>query len=102
MTGTCSTCRRSCATSRDEARGYDPGVSAELLESTLRDAFPDATELSVVDRTGSGDHFQVIVATPRFAGLPLVEQHRAVNDALTEHFRDGTIHELRIRTKGTT
>ena len=42
------------------------------------------------------------MATPRFAGLPLVEQHRAVNDALAEHFRDGTIHELRIRTKGTT
>ena len=77
-------------------------MSAELLESTLRDAFPDATELSVVDRTGGGDHFQVIVATPRFAGLPLVEQHRAVNDALAAHFRDGTIHELRIRTKGTT
>ena len=49
-----------------------------------------------------GDHFQVILATPGFTGLPLVEQHRAVNDALAEHFRDGTIHELRIRTKGTT
>ena len=48
------------------------------------------------------DHFQVILATPGFTGLPLVEQHRAVNDALAEHFRDGTIHELRIRTKGTT
>ena len=67
-------------------------MSAELLGATLRGAFPDATELSVVDRTGGGDHFQVIVATPRFAGLPLVEQHRAVNDALADYFRDGTIH----------
>jgi len=77
-------------------------VSAELLETALRGAFPDATELSVVDRTGGGDHFQVTVATPRFTGLPLVEQHRAVNEALADYFRDGTIHELRIRTKGTT
>ena len=77
-------------------------MASEPLQDLLQQAFPDATELSVVDRTGGGDHFQVTVATPRFAGLPLVEQHRAVNDALAEHFRDGTIHELRIRTKGTT
>jgi stress-induced morphogen len=76
-------------------------MSAQVLEATLREAFPDATELAVVDRTGSGDHFQVILASPRFDGVPLVDQHRAVNEALAGHFRDGTIHELRIRTKGT-
>ena len=68
----------------------------------LERAFPDATELSVQDRTGGGDHFQVTVASPRFAGLSLLEQHRLVNEALAEPLRDGTIHELRIRTKGTT
>jgi stress-induced morphogen len=72
-----------------------------MLEAKLRDAFPEATELLVVDRTGGGDHFQVTLATPRFDDVALVEQHRAVNDALADEFRDGTIHELRIRTKGT-
>jgi stress-induced morphogen len=76
-------------------------VAVERLESLLRDAFPDAPELQVEDRTGSGDHFQVTVASPRFDGLPLLEQHRLVNDALAEPLRDGTIHELRIKTKGT-
>jgi len=66
----------------------------------LERAFPDATELSVQDRTGGGDHFQVTVASPRFAGLSLLEQHRLVNEALAEPLRDGTIHELRIKTKG--
>jgi stress-induced morphogen len=75
-------------------------VATERLESLLRDAFPDAGELSVEDRTGSGDHFQVTVASPRFAGLTLLEQHKLVNDALAEPLRDGTIHELRIKTKG--
>jgi stress-induced morphogen len=56
--------------------------------------------LSVRDRTGGGDHFQVTVASPRFDGLPLLEQHRLVNDALAQPLRDGTIHELRIKTKG--
>ncbi len=77
-------------------------MAVERLESLLRDAFPDANELSVEDRTGGGDHFQVSVATTRFDGLPLLEQHRLVNDALAEPLRDGTIHELRIKTKGTT
>ena len=77
-------------------------MAAERLESVLRDAFPDAGELRVEDRTGSGDHFQVIVASPRFAGLSLLEQHRLVNEALAEPLRDGTIHELRITTRGTT
>ena len=74
----------------------------ERLESLLRDAFPDAPELRVEDRTGGGDHFQVTVSSPRFDGLPLLEQHRLVNDALSAPLRDGTIHELRIKTKGTT
>lgn len=72
------------------------------LQNLLREAFPDATELSVEDRTGGGDHFQVTVASPRFADLPLLEQHRLVNEALAEPLRDGTIHELRIKTKGST
>ena len=77
-------------------------MAVDRLESLLRDAFPDAAELSVEDRTGGGDHFQVIVASPRFEGLSLLDQHRLVNDALAEPLRDGTIHELRIKTRGTT
>jgi len=76
-------------------------MAVEKLESLLRDAFPDAPALSVEDRTGGGDHFQVTVASPRFEGLSLLDQHRLVNDALAEPLRDGTIHELRIKTKGT-
>jgi len=77
-------------------------MAVDRLESLLRDAFPNAPELRVEDRTGGGDHFQVTVSSPRFDGLPLLEQHRLVNDALAGPLRDGTIHELRIKTKGTT
>jgi stress-induced morphogen len=77
-------------------------MAADRLESLLRDAFPDADELRVEDRTGGGDHFQVILASPQFSGLSLIDQHRLVNTALAEPLRDGTIHELRIKTRGTT
>jgi stress-induced morphogen len=75
-------------------------MGADQIRSLLEQAFPDATELSVQDRTGTGDHFQVHVAAPRFAGLNRVEQHRLVYEPLGDLFRDGTIHELRISTKG--
>ena len=71
------------------------------LESLLRDAFPEATEVRVTDRTGGGDHFLVEVTSSRFDELPLLEQHKLVNAALAEPFAAGTIHEMRIRTRGT-
>ena len=75
-------------------------MGRDRLEELLRGAFPNARELSVADRTGTGDHFQVTVESERFQGLSLVEQHRLVYDALAEPLADGTIHELRIKTKG--
>lgn len=71
------------------------------LELLLRQAFPEAAELAVIDRTGGGDHFQVVLADTRFDGLSLVEQHRLVYEALAAPLADGSIHELRIKTKGT-
>jgi stress-induced morphogen len=70
------------------------------LETLLRDAFPEATEVRVTDRTGGGDHFLVEVTSPRFDGLPLVDQHRLVNEALATPFASGRIHEMRIKTRG--
>ncbi|HXG77544.1 MAG TPA: BolA family protein [Gaiellaceae bacterium] len=75
-------------------------MEADAIRELLARAFPDATELAVEDRTGGGDHFQVTVATPAFDGLPLLEQHRRVNEALAAPLADGSIHELRITTKG--
>jgi len=80
--------------------GYDGRVATQPLQALLEQAFPDATEVSVLDRTGGGDHFQVTVASPRFEGLSLVDQHKLVYDALAAPLADGTIHELRIRTRG--
>jgi stress-induced morphogen len=89
---------------RDSAAGsagYDAPVATEPLQALLQQAFPDATELSVLDRTGGGDHFQVSVASSRFDGLSLIDQHKLVYAALAAPLADGSIHELRIKTKGT-
>jgi stress-induced morphogen len=75
-------------------------LSTERLRTLLEQAFPDASELQVADRTGAGDHFQVTVVSDRFNGLSLVQQHKLVYEALADPLADGTIHELRISTKG--
>ncbi len=74
-------------------------MEAESIRTALEQAFPDAVELSVEDRTGTGDHFQVTLASPSFDGLSLLDQHRRVNQALATPLADGSIHELRIRTR---
>jgi stress-induced morphogen len=77
-------------------------MEAAHIRALLESAFPSALELDVRDRTGGGDHFQVTVVDASFDGLPLIDQHRRVNEALAAPLADGSIHELRIRTKGTT
>jgi stress-induced morphogen len=76
-------------------------VARDELQSLLERAFPEATELEVKDRTGGGDHFHITVRSPSFNGLSLLDQHRRINEALAEPLRNGTIHELRITTRGT-
>jgi stress-induced morphogen len=75
-------------------------MAAERISALLEEALP-GSEVAVVDRTGGGDHFHVTVVSGAFDGLSLVEQHRLVNRALAAPLADGTIHELRITTKGT-
>jgi acid stress-induced BolA-like protein IbaG/YrbA len=68
-------------------------VEADAIRALLAQVFPDATAVDVRDRTGTGDHFQVTVVSSAFDGR--------VNDALAAPLADGSIHELRIKTKGT-
>ena len=75
-------------------------MAANVIRDLLDAAFPGGA-VEVEDRTGGGDHFQVTVTSDAFNGLPLIQQHKLVNAALAAPLADGTIHELRIRTKGT-
>ena len=76
-------------------------MEPEAIRALLEQSFPDADNIEVEDRTGGGDHFQVTVVSPEFDEVPLIDQHRQVHEALAAPFADGSIHELRIKTKGT-
>ena len=49
------------------------------------------------DLTGTGDHLEVSVTSPGFAGMPLLEQHRLVMGILAEPL-SGELHAVRLRT----
>jgi stress-induced morphogen len=82
-----------------DSAGTMAPVGKERLQTLLESAFPDASEVQVIDR-GGGDHFEVRVTAPDFDGLSRIQQHQLVYKALDEPWSDGSIHELRINTKG--
>ena len=84
----------------------DQPITAFAMENSLRQALAP-TALEVLDEshahaghagangTGFGTHFRVQVASPLFAGLSRVRQHRLVYDALQE-FIDRGAHAIAI------
>lgn len=84
------------------------GITSVALEERLAEVLAP-TRLQVLDEsaahaghagadgTGSGTHFRVRIASPRFAGLSPVARHRLVYDALRD-FMDRGLHALAIET----
>ncbi|TMB44927.1 MAG: BolA/IbaG family iron-sulfur metabolism protein [Deltaproteobacteria bacterium] len=70
-------------------------VSPDDIRRRIETALPGA-RVEVADTTGAGDHFEVQVAAPGFAGKGLVEQHQLVYGALGTLMQE--IHALSLRT----
>jgi stress-induced morphogen len=71
-------------------------ITTEEIRAKLVAAFPDA-DIRVVDTTGTFDHFDVVVVTPAFAGLPRIRQHQRVYEALGDDMKV-RIHALALKT----
>jgi BolA protein len=84
------------------------GITADALRERLAELL-QPSHLEVLDEswmhaghagadgTGFGTHFRVRIASPKFAGLPRVAQHRLVYDALRDFTARG-LHALAIET----
>ena len=72
-------------------------MRTEQVEKMLLTAFPGA-KVDVRDMTGTGDHFDIEVASTSFAGKTLIQQHRMVYQAL-ESEMDRGIHAVQIKTR---
>lgn len=73
-------------------------ITSDALTSYIRRALPDAV-VSVTDRTGTLDHFNITVVSDHFKGKHLLDRHRMVYQALDEPMKDGRIHALEIKAE---
>jgi stress-induced morphogen len=71
-------------------------MSAEELESLLREAFADA-EIVIQDLAGDGDHYKATIRSAAFAGKSRVAQHQMVYAALKGRM-GGQLHALALDT----
>ena len=67
-----------------------------FIKETIQAALPDA-QVFIVDPYNDGEHFQGIVVSASFEGLPLVKQHQKVMLALKSAFAE-TVHALALKT----
>ncbi len=73
-------------------------ISNESLVGYIKKTIPDAL-VSVVDRTGTMDHFMIRVVSDAFKGKSLLDRHRLVYQALNEPMSDGRIHAIEIQAQ---
>lgn len=72
-------------------------IENDALTALIRVDMPDA-EVTVVDRTGTMDHFNVTVRSSAFRGKTLIEQHQLVYGALRAALKDGRVHAVELKT----
>ena len=71
--------------------------TAEDLQSRIEAAIPGA-QATVVDTTGTQDHFRAEIRSPAFEGLSRIAQHRMVYDVFGDEI-GGAIHALSLKTE---
>ena len=75
-------------------------ISKEDLTMYIQQSMSDA-KVSVQDRTGTMDHFNVQVVSDLFKGKNLLDRHRMIYQALDEPMKDGRIHAVELQAKTT-
>ncbi len=72
-------------------------ISQDALIKYIKVTMPDA-EVTVKDRTGTMDHYQIQIISEAFEGKNLLDRQRFVYQSLDEPMKDGRIHALEIKS----
>ncbi len=75
-------------------------LDTHTLTEYVRKVLADA-QVTVTDRTGTMDHFNVRVVSDVFKGKNLLDRHRLVYQALDEPLKDGRLHALELTAETT-
>ncbi|HRP68975.1 MAG TPA: BolA family protein [Turneriella sp.] len=72
-------------------------IHPQEVEALIR-AHIEGAQVKVLDPMDDGMHLQAVVISEKFAGLPLMKQHKMVMEAVREPL-EGRLHALQITTK---
>ncbi|MFZ9595403.1 MAG: BolA family protein [Bdellovibrionia bacterium] len=67
------------------------------LKQKLESLAPE-TQATVVDLTGTQDHYQAVIVSQAFEGKMMIEQHRMVFRLVQAEIDSGEVHALTLKT----
>ncbi len=76
-------------------------MTIDQMKQRLQEHYPESdtqNDIMVNDLTGTSDHWEVSVCSPKFAGLSRIEQHQHVMVAFAAELKTGEVHALTIKT----
>jgi stress-induced morphogen len=73
-------------------------ITNEAIVSYLQAVMPDVA-VSIVDRTGTRDHFSIRVVSDVFENKNLLDRNRLIYQALQEPMADGRIHAVELKAQ---
>lgn len=68
------------------------------MQTRLENAYPDGS-VTVVDLTGTHDHYQVMIKSKAFVGLSRIQRHQHVMAVFADELKTGEVHALTIQTE---
>lgn len=70
-------------------------MDKEIIKDIILKEIPGAS----CQFEGDSCNFKLIVSSPKFEGMTLINQHKAVLGPLKEKFESGVLHALSLETK---
>ena len=72
-------------------------MTTNQMQERLEQAYP-GDEIQVVDTTGGGSNFQVMVQSSKFNGKTRIQQHKEIMSVFDVELKSGEVHALTIKT----
>jgi len=71
-------------------------MQAEIIQNKIQASIQNS-EVHVIDTTGGGDHFRVIVISDSFLNIPTLKRHKTIYDLFPDELSSGELHALELK-----
>ncbi len=71
-------------------------MTPDEMQKRLEEAYP-SSKISVVDLTGTADHYLVEIESTAFKGMSRIQTHQHVMGVFDKELKTGEVHALTIK-----